>query len=143
MRSALPLAVVLALGCGGSPSAPGPAPATLAAAESLYLDTRDLRDRIDVLDASGASAASDGTPRPVLAHRYDSLRSRLAARLADIDSTSLNAGDARALGVMRRTLARDLGDAPAPDTTRVTTAPDCRYDPASVAGGADSLRARI
>jgi hypothetical protein len=143
MRSALPLAVVLALGCGGSPSAPGPAPATLAAAESLYLDTRDLRDRIDVLDASGASAASDGTPRPVLAHRYDSLRPRLAARLADIDSTSLNAGDARALGVMRRTLARDLGDAPAPDTTRVTTAPDCGYDPASVAGGADSLRARI
>ncbi|HET7425209.1 MAG TPA: hypothetical protein VFJ92_16705 [Gemmatimonadales bacterium] len=143
MRSALPLAVVLALGCGGSPSAPGPAPATLAAAESLYLDTRDLRDRIDVLDASGASAASDGTPRPVLAHRYDSLRPRLAARLADIDSTTLNAGDARALGVMRRTLARDLGDAPAPDTTRVTTAPDCGYDPASVAGGADSLRARI
>jgi hypothetical protein len=143
MRSALPLAVVLALGCGGSPSAPGPAPATLAAAETLYLDTRDLRDRIDVLDASGASAASDGTPRPVLAHRYDSLRPRLAARLADIDSTSLNAGDARALGVMRRTLARDLGDAPAPDTTRVTTAPDCGYDPASVAGGADSLRARI
>jgi hypothetical protein len=79
----------------------------------------------------------------VLAHRYDSLRPRLAARLADIDSTSLNAGDARALGVMRRTLARDLGDAPAPDTTRVTTAPDCGYDPASVAGGADSLRARI
>jgi len=143
MRSALPLAVVLALGCGGSLSAPGPAPATLAAAETLYLDTRDLRDRIDVLDASGASAASDGTPRPVLAHRYDSLRPRLAARLADIDSTSLNAGDARALGVMRRTLARDLGDAPAPDTTRVTTAPDCGYDPASVAGGADSLRARI
>ena len=143
MRSALPLAVVLALGCGGSPSAPGPAPATLAAAETLYLDTRDLRDRIDVLDASGASAASDGTPRPVLAHRYDSLRPRLAARLADIDSTSLNAGDARALGVMRRTLARDLGDAPAPHTTRVTTAPDCGYDPASVAGGADSLRARI
>jgi hypothetical protein len=143
MRSALPLAVVLALGCGGSLSAPGPAPATLAAAETLYLDTRDLRDRIDVLDASGASAASDGTPRPVLAHRYDSLRPRLAARLGDIDSTSLNAGDARALGVMRRTLARDLGDAPAPDTTRVTTAPDCGYDPASVAGGADSLRARI
>jgi hypothetical protein len=143
MRSALPLAVVLALGCGGSLSAPGPAPATLATAETLYLDTRDLRDRIDVLDASGASAASDGTPRPVLAHRYDSLRPRLAARLADIDSTSLNAGDARALGVMRRTLARDLGDAPAPDTTRVTTAPDCGYDPASVAGGADSLRARI
>jgi hypothetical protein len=52
-------------------------------------------------------------------------------------------GDARALGVMRRTLAHVLGDAPAPDITGVATAPTAGYDPASVAGGADSLRARI
>ena len=95
-------------------AAPGPSPAALAAAESLYLDTRDLRDRIDVLDASGADTAPDGTARALLARRYDSLRPRLAARLAGVDSTALKADDARALGVMRRTLSRDLGEAPAP-----------------------------
>jgi len=143
MRPALLLAVFLTVGCRGRATTPQPSPATLTVAESLYLDTRDLRDRIDVLDASGTSAASDGTTRPVLVHRYDSLRARLATRLAAVDSTGMNANDARALGVMRRTLARDLGEAPAPDTTGVPTAPDCGYDPASVAGGADSLRARI
>lgn len=143
MRSALPVAVVLAVGCGRPSAGAGPAPAALAAAESLYLDTRDLRDRIDVLDASGADRAPDRTGRPMLVGRYDSLRDRLAGRLAAVDSATLDAGDARALGVMRRTLTRDLGAAPAPDAAASTAPPDCRYDPASVHGGADSLRTRI
>ena len=142
MRAAPLPAILLAVGCGGPSAAPEPAPATLAAAESLYLDTRDLRDRIDVLDASGAGTAPDGTPRPLLVRRYDSLRARLSARMAAVDSTTLAGGDARALGVMRRTLARDLGAAPAPDTTSSATPPDCGYDPAS-STDADSLRARI
>jgi hypothetical protein len=142
MRAALLSTLVLAVGCGGPPAAPGPAPAMLAAAESLYLDTRDLRDRIDVLDASGADTAPDGTARPLLVRRYDSLRAHLAARMAAVDSATLNAGDARAVGVMRRTLARDLGAAPAPDITSGAAAPECGYDPAS-STDADSLRARI
>ena len=141
MRAASLLAVTLAVGCGGPSPAPGQAPAALAAAESLYLDARDLRDRIDVLDASGADAAPDGTTRALLVGRYDSLRSRLATRLAGVDSTTLHADDGRALGVMRRTLARDLGEAPAPDSTATATAPDCAYDPRTV-DAADSLRAR-
>jgi len=48
MRAASLPAVILALGCGRPAAPPGPSPATLATAESLYLDTRDLRDRIDV-----------------------------------------------------------------------------------------------
>ena len=143
MRVAPLLAVTLAVGCGRPAAAPGPSPAALAAAESLYLDTRDLRDRIDVLDASGADTAPDGTARALLARRYDSLRPRLATRLAGVDSTTLQADDARALGVMRRTLSRDLGEAPAPEAPSSVTAPDCGYDPAKVSGGADSLRARI
>ena len=142
MRAASLPAVILALGCGRPAAPPGPSPATLAAAESLYLDTRDLRDRIDVLDASGAEKAPDGTTRALLVRRYDSLRPRLATRLAGVDSTSLGADDARALGVMRRTLARDLGEAPAPDTTGTAGAPDCAYDPRTV-DATDSLRARI
>ena len=142
MRAASLPAVILALGCGRPAAPPGPSPATLAAAESLYLDTRDLRDRFDVLDASGADKAPDGTTRALLVRRYDSLRPRLATRLAGVDSTSLGADDARALGMMRRTLARDLDEAPAPDTTGTATAPDCAYDPRTV-DAADSLRARI
>jgi hypothetical protein len=96
MRAASLPAVILALGCGRPAAPPGPSPATLATAESLYLDTRDLRDRIDVLDASGADKAPDGTTRALLVRRYDSLRPRLATRLAGVDSTSLGADDARA-----------------------------------------------
>jgi hypothetical protein len=63
MRAATPLlAVTLAVGCRGPAAAPGPSPATLTAAESLYLDTRDLRDRIDVLDASGRPPPRTGLP---------------------------------------------------------------------------------
>ena len=142
MRAALLPAIALAVGCGGRLAAPGPSPATLAAAESLYLETRDLRDRMDVLDASGADTAADGARRPLLVRRYDSLRTRLAARLGAVDSATLNAGDGRALGVMRRTLARDLGPAPTPDTTSGATPPDCEYDPAA-SNDVDSLRARI
>ena len=84
-----------------------------------------------------------GPPRPLLVRRYDSLRARLSARMAAVDSTTLASGDARALGVMRRTLARDLGAAPAPDTTSSAHASGCGYDPTSVDRRADSLRARI
>jgi hypothetical protein len=143
MRAAPLLAVTFAIACRGPSAAPGPSPAALAAAESLYLDTRDLRDRIDVLDASGGDTAPDGTARALLVRRYDSLRPRLAARLAGVDSTTLQADDIRALGVMRRTLTRDLGAAPAPEASSSVTAPDCGYDPDKVSGGADSLRARI
>jgi hypothetical protein len=143
MRAAAPLlAAALAAGCRGSPGAPAPAPAALAAAESLYLTTRDLRDRIDVLDASGADRTAERVARPVLVRRYDSLRTVLAARLERADSASLGRDDARALGVMRRTLARDLGGAPRPVSPDVPAAPDCGYAADSVPG-VDSLRARI
>ncbi len=128
--------------CAPRPSAAPPTPPPvgargLAAAEAGYAELRDLRDRIEVAKAAG---------RPVpaaLALRHDSLRSGVEARLEAVDSSVLSGEDARALGVMRATLARDLGpvasaraDAPRP------AAPDCNYDPAAIAG-ADSLGARI
>jgi hypothetical protein len=144
MRAAWPLLVMAATaGCGGPGAVSVPAPAALAAAESLYLETRDVRDRIDVLDASGAGATSQGIGRAALVRRYDSLRRALAARLARTDSASLQPTDARALRIMQRTLARDLGEAPAPASTGALGAPDCRDRADAVSRGMDSLRARI
>ncbi|MBA3346065.1 MAG: hypothetical protein H0T44_12365, partial [Gemmatimonadales bacterium] len=126
-----------------------PAPAALAAAESLYADLRDLRDRIDVTVAADRTTASDGTPLGDVIRRYDGLRQRLAPRLAAVDSSSLPGQDARAFGVMRRTLTRDLGPVVAPPASGAKpddTRPDCAYDARTLAAlpaGLDSLRTRL
>jgi len=144
MRAARPLlAVALVAGCGAPAGRSGPAPSALAAAESLYLHTRDARDRIDVLDASGRDTTPQGIARAALVQRYDTLRQALALRLERTDSASLDPTDARALRVMRRTLDRDLGEAPAPASAGPPSAPDCRGQPEAAPGPADSLRARI
>ena len=57
---------------------------------------RDARDRYDVAVAAGRPADPGGVNR---------LRARLAARLSEVDSAALAGEDARALGIMRRTLA--------------------------------------
>jgi hypothetical protein len=112
--------------------------AALAAAESVYADLRDLRDRIDV--------ASPFTP---LVLRHNALRTELSRRLAGIDSASLRPDDARALGTMHRTLERDLDllSPPSPAGANAQAArPDCDYDPRAIirtASGLDSLRRRI
>ena len=137
----------LALGlaaCAGPRTMPAPAAAEggagLAAAESLYAELRDLRDRYEVATAGGRSVGA-------LAPRHDSLRARLAVRLAAVDSAGLDGEDARALGVMRGTLVRDLTPIGAPGTTTpADSRPDCAYDARAIAaatGGLDSLRARI
>jgi hypothetical protein len=134
--------------CAGPPAPPVPATATLAAAESAYAGLRDLRDRVEVAQAAGRGAA-DGTPLAALTLRHDSLRERVIARLAATDSSALTGEDARALGVMRRTLERDLGPLAAvgstdPDST--DQSPNCAYDAAAIAAlpnGLDSLRRRL
>jgi hypothetical protein len=135
--------LALAAACGPPAGTAPPAPAALAATESLYLTTRDVRDRIDVLDASGADTTPGDSARGRLIQRYDSLRQALARRLQATDSASLAADDARALGVMLRTLNRDLGAAPAPSAAEPPTAPDCRHQTDTAPSSVDSLRARI
>ncbi len=132
--------VVAALAGCASPARQSPpaAPATrLAIAESLYADLRALRDRIDVADAAGR-------PEPALAPRHNALRREVELRLADVDSSALNEEDGRALGAMRRSLARDLTPLAVPAAARPQ--PDCGYDAeaiAAVPGGLDSLRSRL
>ena len=133
--------------CSSPVYPPGPAPAELAVAESLYADLRSIRDRIDVsLEASRTSIA-DATPFAALVLSHNAARDDLARRLATIDSAALREDDARALGTMRRTLARDLGPVVAPIASdKAQTEPACAYDAGAVAAaprGLDSLRKRI
>jgi hypothetical protein len=142
-------AVAVLLAACSPPPASGPSPAgPLAAAESLYLNLRDTRDRIDVAGSAGRTAASDGTPVSALARRHNALRQALVSRLQAVDSATLSDGDTRAFGTMRGVLARDL--TPVRDSALRTTSsesrPACQYDPAAIAAsknGLDSLRRRI
>jgi hypothetical protein len=142
------LLLVAAVGLGACAPRPsgGVPPGPLAAAESLYLELRDVRDRIDVAAAAARDTASDGTPVAALVARHHQLRRAVAERLAAPDSAALSEEDRRALRVMRRALERALapvsaGAAPAAASRR----PDCGYLPATVAAtrGVDALRARI
>jgi hypothetical protein len=153
--------LIAALACASPAGSPVPALTTrnvrLAAAESTYAATRDLRDRIDVALAAGRHEIAGGTPIAALLPRYDSLRGRIESRLSAVDSTNLVADDARALDIMRRTLSHDLGPLvfPGAPTAASTSGgpsraseprPACGYDPDSIARaahGLDSLRARI
>jgi hypothetical protein len=80
---------------------------------------------------------------------HNSVREDLARSLAAVDSAALSDDDRRALGIMRRTLARDLGTiAPsaAPQGAAADTPPACDYDVSAVAAGPnglDSLRKRL
>jgi hypothetical protein len=143
------LVVLLTLsGCGPQPAVGAPT-AALAAAESLYLELREVRDRFEVAQAASRQVGSDGTPVAALVERHERLRQAAGERLAAVDSAALTAGDRRALGMMRRALVGPL--APLPGGTRLAPPstehrPDCLYDPASIArseGGLDSLRARM
>jgi hypothetical protein len=133
-----PWAVTALLAACSSPPTEAPAPAgPLAAVESLYLDLRDLRDRIEV---SGSAAP--------LATRHNQLRRTLVTRLQAVDSAALNGDDSRAFGTIRATLTQDL--TPVTDSASHPAAaerrPNCRYDPAAIAAaknGLDSLRRRI
>ncbi len=115
--------------------------AALAPAESLYADLRDLRDRYEVTTAAARRSTPEGVPLDELIRRHDSLRSRVAARLAEVDSAALDTADARALCAMRLGLTRDLGPlggAP-PVADDAVLRPECDYDPAAIATGLDAL----
>jgi hypothetical protein len=136
------LALFAVTGCG-SRAAENPKPGgPLAAAESLYLDLRDVRDRIDVAAAAARAVASDGTPVSALAARHHELRRAVLERTGAVDSAQLSAEDRRALGVMRLALERDLAPVSAATSLAAERQPDCGYDPRAFSR-ADSLRARI
>jgi hypothetical protein len=147
-RRCLPALVLLGLAaCGGPGPAPtGPGPAELASAESLYADLRELRDRYEVTIAAGQGATPEGMPLADLTARHDALREHLGARLAAIDSARLGEADGRALGAMRKALARELTPVSAGTGPAAEARPGCAYDARALGAGPhglDSLRARL
>jgi len=142
-RKKLSVLLPLLAACSSPPGPPIPARASLAAAESLYADLRSIRDRIEVSLEAGRA---DTTPFAALVLGHNAVRENLARSLAAVDSAALRGEDARALGIMRRTLARDLGAVAAPTASPDGAAepqPPCEYDAGAVAAapnGLDSLR---
>lgn len=135
--------------CSSPPRPPTPVRAGLAAAESLYADLRSIRDRIDVSIEAGRTGRADARPFAVQVLTHNALREDLARSLAAVDSAALSGDDTRALGIMRRTLARDLGAVPpsnASPAVAAETQPACDYDAGAIAAapkGLDSLRNRL
>ncbi len=133
--------------CSHHRSSDAPAPSSLVRAESLYADLRDIRDKIDVNQEAGRSSRDSATRELIGSH--NALRERVAASLTAVDSAALVPDDARALGVMRRTLATDLNRIEPPADTVVAAEPrrpNCEYDPVVVLtgrNGLDSLRHRM
>jgi hypothetical protein len=142
------LATLVLAACGAGPVEPPRPAGPLAAAESLYLELRDVRDRMEVAASAARDVASDGTPLVLLARRHHELRRAVLQRIEPLDSAALSSEDRRALGVMRRALEGALAPVSAGGEAARAAAsrPDCAYRPASVARGArgtDSLRVRI
>src|SRR4051794_29253703 len=94
--------------CVSPPTAPPLPLGALTRAESLYADLRDKRDRLDVSIAAGGNSAADGRSVTELARDHNRLRGQLVVYLVGVDSSALHGEDARALGIMRRTLEGDL-----------------------------------
>ena len=110
---------------------------SLTVAESLYTDTRSLRDRLDIAVLRGLTDSA-----AALRVQYLAARRALAMALA-IDSLSLaDSVDRRALRVMRQTFAADLTDIPEPSGAVPPDSVRCDYAPGSIAD-ADSLEARL
>ena len=145
------LAWLVVLGCAPSvrPHGATTSGMALAAAESVYADLRDLRDGLDVAAASGRTVLTDARPFATLVDVHNGLRAEAGRRLAGIDSVSLRPDDARALGIMRRTLGGELDSLPPPSTAAAKatlTRPNCAYDAAGIVrrgDGLDSLRKRL
>ena len=149
MRRALILALAtVSPACAPHQTIPGPSAAGLAPAESLYLELRDIRDRIDVRTEGGRAGNDDTADLSGLVGRHNALRERFSRTLADVDSATLRPEDARALGIMRTALARDLGPLSVPDSAAGPSPrmPDCAYDARTLVQGEhglDSLRSRM
>lgn len=113
----------------------------------MFQALHQVKDRMGVTSARGATADTDGTSLAELRRRYASIRAPLASALASIDSVSLSPEDRRALGAMRAALAGGLrSDADATEGGDADAPQSCDYDPVLLAHGDSAyerLRARM
>ncbi len=145
-RPACVAASLAALAAAALGSCTGPVPRALpvSSLEERYRETRALKDAIDVTLSRGALKTPRGVALADLLDRYAASRARLGRDLAAATPPTSEL-DARALEIMRRTLATDLVEAsPAPAPAGAAT-PDCDYDPERLVreGGAEALSQRM
>lgn len=142
------LAAILAAGLCSLPACRTGGPNALARAETIYEETRFLKDQIDLTRSRAAGSSRRGTPLAQLVQEYGAARGRLGKALAAVNPAALmSEEDRRALIVMRRALdteliAEDEPAAPAPPEGT----PDCAYDPDTLGaepGGFDRLSDRV
>ncbi|HKT60135.1 MAG TPA: hypothetical protein VJQ46_08800, partial [Gemmatimonadales bacterium] len=88
-------------------------------------------------------AVASGKPAGASARHANDERRRAAEALARVDSSSLSGEDARALGVMRRALGRDLTPISATADVATPSADPAGGCPPDPSGDLDSLRSRI
>lgn len=119
---------------------------SLPRAESIFQDTRALKDSMDVLILRSAPGGALADSAARLLPAYQRTWRRLVQALA-IDSLSLpDSLDRRALVTMRAALSGDLTEHPEPPPgTTVAAADSCRYDASALAerAGVPALAERI
>jgi hypothetical protein len=116
-------------------------PAALQRAETIYEETRFLKDQIDLTRSRGADESPRGEALSGLIARYGAARARLEKALAAVNTASLAAEeDRRALLVMQRALERELEPEPAEGGGGGPAGgADCVYDPDALAAGPDGF----
>ena len=118
----------------------------LPRAESLFQATRDLKDRIDILNLRSTPGGALADSATKLLPAYLASRRRLVAAL-EIDTLTLpDSVDRRALATMQAVFAGELTEHPeAPGGTTVPVGDSCAYDAADLAqrGGDAMLADRI
>ena len=125
-------------------AASGLAPDTsVQAVETIYRDVRSWKDELDVTRARGASRTARGVPLIEVIARYNERRTKLQDALAGIQVSPRSLEDRRALEVMRHTLEETLEEERSSASgggDEAGASPDCAYDPARLAAGANGLK---
>ena len=141
------LAALLAAGMATLPACRTGGPNALARAETIYEETRFLKDQIDLTQSRGAESSRRGETLPALVERFGAARGRLAKALAAVNPASLlSEEERRALIVMRRALDGELEAEDDPGAPDPQAKPDCAYDPDGLAaepGGFERLSERV
>lgn len=144
VAASLAVLAAAALGSCAPPSGPGPRALPVSSLEERYRETRALKDAIDVTLSRGALKTPRGVALTDLLDRYAASRARLGRELAAA-APPTSEPEARALEIMRRTLATELvEESPEPAPAGGAT-PDCDYDPERLEreGGVEALSQRI
>lgn len=104
----------------------------LGRVEESYLDLFEIRDRIVVTSAGGASTLEDGTTITAARDDFRKRHGALSRELDQIKRDALSADDRRALDVMQRALRTNLGPSSVEEPSEEGNEGGCGFDAAAV-----------